>query len=197
MVRTPGGHLTFKRIDKKPNLPKCADTGALLNGIRPHTAGTAKRVGRNKRTVSRVYGGVLSAGAVRDRYVPRFPSDPDVITPGFMRRRMACDGNDFPYRVFAGPILMRRVIHAQMISTRSFDTSSSLVFLALPPPYSQSSILRAFLVQEQKVVRELSKARKAAEAKKAAKAKKSEAAKAKAAKAGKAKNKAAKAAAKK
>jgi len=125
MVRTPGGHLTFKRIDKKPNLPKCADTGALLNGIRPHTAGTAKRVGRNKRTVSRVYGGVLSAGAVRDR------------------------------------------------------------------------ILRAFLVQEQKVVRELSKARKAAEAKKAAKAKKSEAAKAKAAKAGKAKNKAAKAAAKK
>ena len=59
-IRTPGGRLTFQKIAKVRNPIVCGDTGVELNGI--------KRL----RTVSRTYGGVLSAEAVRHRIMRAF-----------------------------------------------------------------------------------------------------------------------------
>jgi large subunit ribosomal protein L34e len=62
--RTPGGKLMLQYRNKQTKSLVCYETGALLNGI-PRIA--ANRVSRRSRTVSRPYGGCLSAGEVRNR----------------------------------------------------------------------------------------------------------------------------------
>ncbi|XP_015170986.1 60S ribosomal protein L34-like, partial [Solanum tuberosum] len=56
------------------NGPKCPVTGKRIQGI-PHLRPAEykrSRLSRNRRTVNRAYGGVLSGGAVRERIVRAF-----------------------------------------------------------------------------------------------------------------------------
>lgn len=59
--KTPGGKLSVQYLNKRVNRLKCAETGQYLNGI-PRVA--SYKLARKQRTVSRPYGGVLSAGEV-------------------------------------------------------------------------------------------------------------------------------------
>ena len=83
-VRTPGGKLTIAYLAKKASVPKCGDTGKPLFGIPAVRPFALKSLAKRKRTVNRAYGGVLSASAVRQRYVtaaapsPTFVSSPRV-----------------------------------------------------------------------------------------------------------------------
>ncbi|KAJ9568098.1 hypothetical protein OSB04_004064 [Centaurea solstitialis] len=69
VVKTPGGKLVYQTTKKRASGPKCPVTGKRIQGI-PHLRPAEykrSRLSRNRRTVNRAYGGVLSAGAVRER----------------------------------------------------------------------------------------------------------------------------------
>ncbi|MQM17826.1 hypothetical protein Taro_050805 [Colocasia esculenta] len=72
VVKTPGGRLVYQSTKKRASGPKCPVTGKRIQGI-PHLRPTEykrSRLSRNRRTVNRAYGGVLSGSAVRERLVP-------------------------------------------------------------------------------------------------------------------------------
>ena len=71
-IRTPGGKLTFQRIDKIRNPVVCGDTHVRLNGIKRLQKCEWKNAPKRMRTVSRAYGGVLSSNAVRHRIMRAF-----------------------------------------------------------------------------------------------------------------------------
>eukprot|EP00243_Klebsormidium_subtile_P004165 TRINITY_DN17956_c0_g1_i1.p1 TRINITY_DN17956_c0_g1~~TRINITY_DN17956_c0_g1_i1.p1 ORF type:complete len:123 (+),score=23.01 TRINITY_DN17956_c0_g1_i1:98-466(+) len=73
-VKTPGGKLTLHIAKKRANGPKCAKTNVRLPGIlhlRP-TEYSSRRLSKRHKTVNRAYGGVMSAGVVRERIVRAF-----------------------------------------------------------------------------------------------------------------------------
>ncbi|CEP60062.1 60S ribosomal protein eL34 LALA0_S01e02168g [Lachancea lanzarotensis] len=72
VVKTPGGVLRAQHTKKLATRPKCGDTGVPLQGIstlRPRQYAT---ISKTKKTVSRAYGGVLCANAVKERIVRAF-----------------------------------------------------------------------------------------------------------------------------
>ena len=71
-IRTPGGRLTFQKIAKVRNPIVCGDTGVELNGIKRLNKCQWRNAPKRVRTVSRTYGGVLSAEAVRHRIMRAF-----------------------------------------------------------------------------------------------------------------------------
>eukprot|EP00916_Digyalum_oweni_P025798 GHVL01042483.1.p1 GENE.GHVL01042483.1~~GHVL01042483.1.p1 ORF type:complete len:114 (+),score=8.20 GHVL01042483.1:40-381(+) len=71
-VRTPGGRLVLQHVKKFAKVPKCGDTGAYLNGITAVRPYARKRLTKVQKTVSRVYGGCLSANAVKQRILRSF-----------------------------------------------------------------------------------------------------------------------------
>ncbi|CAN1321549.1 60S ribosomal protein L34 [Linum perenne] len=64
IVKTPGGKLIYQTTKKRASGPKCPVTGKRIQG--------RSRLPRNRRTVNRAYGGVLSGGAVRERIIRAF-----------------------------------------------------------------------------------------------------------------------------
>ena len=70
--RTPGGVLKFKKIRKVQSPAVCGDTGVQLNGIKRLRTCLWKNAPKRVRTVSRVYGGTLSAEAVKHRIMRAF-----------------------------------------------------------------------------------------------------------------------------
>ncbi|KAL9262388.1 Large ribosomal subunit protein eL34-like protein [Drosera capensis] len=74
VVKTPGGKLVYQSTKKRVSGPKCPVTGKRIQGI-PHLRPTEYkrgRLSRNRRTVNRAYGGVLSGSAVRERIIRAF-----------------------------------------------------------------------------------------------------------------------------
>ncbi|KAF3444788.1 hypothetical protein FNV43_RR14481 [Rhamnella rubrinervis] len=74
VVKTPGGKLIYQSTKKRASGPKCPVTGKRIQGI-PHLRPAEykrSRLSRNRRTVNRAYGGVLSGGAVRERIIRAF-----------------------------------------------------------------------------------------------------------------------------
>ena len=70
--RTPGGKLRFKKIKKTRNPIICGDTKVVLNGLKRLGRSEWKNLPRGQRTVSRTYGGCLSAEAVKHRIMRAF-----------------------------------------------------------------------------------------------------------------------------
>ncbi|XP_039023717.1 60S ribosomal protein L34-like [Hibiscus syriacus] len=74
VVKTPGGKLVCQTTKKRASGPKCPVTGKRIQGI-PHLRPAEykrSRLPRNRRTVNRAYGGVLSGSAVRERIIRAF-----------------------------------------------------------------------------------------------------------------------------
>jgi len=78
-VKTPGGRLVLQYLKKKKTIPKCPVTGQTLRGIKPATNQERPRLRKGDKTVNRVYGGVLSHTAVRDRIVRAFLTEEQKI----------------------------------------------------------------------------------------------------------------------
>ena len=70
--KTPGGKLSTQYMDKAVKRLTCSETGQFLNGIPVLTKTKFRKLSRTQRSVSRPYGGVLSAGAVRHRVMRAF-----------------------------------------------------------------------------------------------------------------------------
>ncbi|KAI6220262.1 60S ribosomal protein L34 [Aphelenchoides besseyi] len=72
--KTPGGRNVILYRKKNGSIPVCGDTGVTLQGIKAARPRKLKQQTRRTKTVSRTYGGVLSAGAVRQRIIRAFLS---------------------------------------------------------------------------------------------------------------------------
>ncbi|TVU05735.1 hypothetical protein EJB05_48916 [Eragrostis curvula] len=84
VVKTPGGRLVYQYTNKRASGPKCPVTGKKIQGCGvsvlelsaiPHLRPAEykrSRLPRNRRTVNRPYGGVLSGIAVRERIIRAF-----------------------------------------------------------------------------------------------------------------------------
>ncbi|GJN12404.1 hypothetical protein PR202_ga30678 [Eleusine coracana subsp. coracana] len=66
VVKTPGGRLVYQYTNKRASGPKCP-----IPHLRPAEY-KRSRLPRNRRTVNRPYGGVLSGTAVRERIIRAF-----------------------------------------------------------------------------------------------------------------------------
>jgi large subunit ribosomal protein L34e len=71
-IRTPGNKLVAHYLVKRAKGPRCAVTGKPLAGIPCLTTQKLRRLAKKKRTVSRPYGGVLSAPVVKDKIISAF-----------------------------------------------------------------------------------------------------------------------------
>eukprot|EP00933_Yihiella_yeosuensis_P055232 TRINITY_DN53952_c0_g1_i1.p3 TRINITY_DN53952_c0_g1~~TRINITY_DN53952_c0_g1_i1.p3 ORF type:complete len:128 (+),score=23.40 TRINITY_DN53952_c0_g1_i1:21-404(+) len=88
-VLTPGGNLTIQYTKKKASVPKCADTGKALSGIPALRPFQYKSLCKRKRSVSRAYGGMLCASAVRQRIVRAFLLEEQKIVKQVTREKIA------------------------------------------------------------------------------------------------------------
>uniref|UniRef100_A0A0N5AP87 Large ribosomal subunit protein eL34 n=1 Tax=Syphacia muris TaxID=451379 RepID=A0A0N5AP87_9BILA len=70
--KTPGGRLVFLYRKKLGKVPRCGDTGVKLKGITAARPRQLKKLCKRKKTVTRAYGGCLSAAAVRQRIIRAF-----------------------------------------------------------------------------------------------------------------------------
>ncbi|CAN8062376.1 unnamed protein product [Agarophyton chilense] len=88
-VRTPGGKLTIHYIKKLPSVPKCGDTGRPLFGVAVARPKELKRMSKRRKSVSRSYGGVLSAYAVRNRIIRSFLLEEQKIVKKVIKQQKA------------------------------------------------------------------------------------------------------------
>ena len=70
--RTPGGKLKFQKIRKVQSPVICGDTKVELNGLKRLRRTLWKNAPKRVRTVTRAYGGCLSAEAVKHRIMRAF-----------------------------------------------------------------------------------------------------------------------------
>merc|ERR1711931_338009 len=72
--KTPGGKLVFLYTGKRGTVTKCGDTGKDLQGIKANRPQNLQpgRTTRRSKTVSRAYGGVVSAAALKRRITRAF-----------------------------------------------------------------------------------------------------------------------------
>ncbi|XP_059302570.1 large ribosomal subunit protein eL34-like [Lycium ferocissimum] len=74
VIKTPGGMLIYQTTKKRASGPKYPITGKGIQGISHLRPAEYKRsrLHRNRRTVNRAYGGVLSGRAGRERIIRAF-----------------------------------------------------------------------------------------------------------------------------
>ncbi|CAG5047268.1 unnamed protein product [Parnassius apollo] len=72
IVRTPGGWLVYQYVKKHKKIPRCGQCKSNLTGIQPARPAERSRVCYRKKTVKRVYGGVLCHKCVKQRIVRAF-----------------------------------------------------------------------------------------------------------------------------
>lgn len=70
--KTPGGRNVFLYRKKMATVAKCGDTGVPLKGVTAARPRKLARLSKRKKTVTRIYGGCLSAAAVRERILRAF-----------------------------------------------------------------------------------------------------------------------------
>ncbi|PXF44699.1 60S ribosomal protein L34-A [Gracilariopsis chorda] len=88
-LRTPGGKLTIQYVRKLPSVPKCGDTGRPLFGVAVARPKELQRMSKRRKSVSRSYGGVLSAYAVRNRIIRAFLLEEQKIVKKVIKQQKA------------------------------------------------------------------------------------------------------------
>eukprot|EP00656_Telonema_subtile_P021571 TRINITY_DN225_c0_g1_i8.p2 TRINITY_DN225_c0_g1~~TRINITY_DN225_c0_g1_i8.p2 ORF type:complete len:150 (+),score=43.11 TRINITY_DN225_c0_g1_i8:122-571(+) len=86
-VKTPGGKLTLHNVAKKCQAPKCGDCHKALQGIPVMKPYLYKRLAKNKKNVSRAYGGNRCAGCVRQRIVRAFLIEEQKIVKQVLKKQ--------------------------------------------------------------------------------------------------------------
>merc|ERR1711964_550649 len=74
IVKTPGGKLTFQYTGKRGTITKCGDTGKKIQGVKAKRPAQLRpgRSSRRSKSVSRAYGGCVSANALKRRITRAF-----------------------------------------------------------------------------------------------------------------------------
>merc|ERR1712173_82307 len=85
--KTPGGKVVFLYTGKRGTVAKCGDTGKALQGIKAHrpTQLQPGRTTRRAKTVSRAYGGCVSAQSLKRRITRAFLIEEQKIVTKVMK----------------------------------------------------------------------------------------------------------------
>merc|ERR1712110_1141886 len=85
--KTPGGKLVFLYTGKRGTVAKCGDTGKPLQGVKAHrpTQLQPGRTTRRAKTVSRAYGGCVSAQSLKRRITRAFLIEEQKIVTKVMK----------------------------------------------------------------------------------------------------------------
>merc|ERR1711959_200711 len=86
-VKTPGGKLTLHNVAKKCQAPKCGDCHKALQGLPALKPYLYSRLAKNKKNVSRAYGGSRCAGCVRQRIVRAFLIEEQKIVKQVLKKQ--------------------------------------------------------------------------------------------------------------
>ncbi|KAJ6889589.1 hypothetical protein NC652_030358 [Populus alba x Populus x berolinensis] len=145
VVKTPGGKLVYQTTKKRASGPKCPVTGKRIQGI-PHLRPAEykrSRLSRNRRTVNRAYGGVLSGSAVRERIIRAFLVEEQKIVKKIANLPL--------HSMFLPPAI------------RYLESAWSLTMMKTSSNCSRCAcrIIGAFLVEEQRIVKKVLKIQKA------------------------------------
>ncbi|EFN77532.1 60S ribosomal protein L34 [Harpegnathos saltator] len=89
VVRTPGGKLVYQYLKKPKKIPRCGQCKDKLRGIQPARPMERSRMCRRKKTVKRVYGGVLCHKCVKERIVRAFLIEEQKIVVKVMKAQQA------------------------------------------------------------------------------------------------------------
>jgi large subunit ribosomal protein L34e len=85
--RTPGRKLSILYNKKRLNHIKCTDTKKNLNGIQRHSSSKFMSISKNKKKISRIYGGCLSGNSLRERIIKAFLIEEQKIVKRVLRNR--------------------------------------------------------------------------------------------------------------
>ncbi|CAM9741357.1 unnamed protein product [Discosporangium mesarthrocarpum] len=88
VVKTPGGKLVAHYRTKKSKGPRCGDSGINLPGIKHRRPKEYKNMKKREKTVSRAYGGSISAICVRQRIVRAFLIEEQKIVKQVLMEKM-------------------------------------------------------------------------------------------------------------
>ncbi|CAG5092178.1 hypothetical protein G9C98_001043 [Cotesia typhae] len=89
IVRTPGGKLVYQYLKKPKKIPRCGQCHDKLRGIQPARPMERSRMCKRKKTVKRVYGGVLCHKCVKERIVRAFLIEEQKIVVKVIRAQQA------------------------------------------------------------------------------------------------------------
>ncbi len=68
-VRTPGGRLVIRRVERKVNFVRCGLCGTILSGVPRERTHTFKGLAKTKKRPERMYGGVLCPSCLKKKIV--------------------------------------------------------------------------------------------------------------------------------
>jgi ribosomal protein L34E len=88
-VKTPGARYVAHYLKKRGTAPRCPETGAILGGLKCFTSQELHRVTKREKSVTRIYGGVLSHGAVKDRILRAFLLEEAKIVAAMQKQAVA------------------------------------------------------------------------------------------------------------
>ncbi|KAI4495921.1 hypothetical protein M0802_008327 [Mischocyttarus mexicanus] len=91
IVRTPGGKLVYQYLKKPKKTPRCGHCKDKLRGIQPARPMERSRMCKRKKTVKRVYGGVLCHKCVKERIVRAFLIEEQKIVVKVMKAQQATE----------------------------------------------------------------------------------------------------------
>merc|ERR1712018_705650 len=93
--KTPGGKLVFLYTGKRGTVTKCGDTGRALQGVKSHRPAQLKpgRTTRRAKTVSRPYGGCVSAQSLKRRITRAFLIEEQKIVVKVMKAQAEAEAN--------------------------------------------------------------------------------------------------------
>ncbi|WP_411016586.1 60S ribosomal protein L34 [Salmonella sp. s51944] len=89
IVKTPGGRLVYPYMKKRASPARCGDTGEKLAGVCRRRPKELMRLSKRQKTVTRAYGGCLTAKAVRQRIIRAFLIEEQKIVHRVLKAQQA------------------------------------------------------------------------------------------------------------
>ncbi|KAG5438944.1 hypothetical protein PCANB_002274 [Pneumocystis canis] len=88
VIKTPGNVLRYLHIKKKGKAPRCGDCHKTLQGIPALRPRQYSRISKNKKSVSRAYGGSRCSKCVKNRILRAFLIEEQKIVKKVLKSQM-------------------------------------------------------------------------------------------------------------
>jgi large subunit ribosomal protein L34e len=86
-IKTPGKKISIIYRKKKTNHVKCSQTKTILTGIKKHSSFNFMSISKNKKKISRIYGGNLSGNSLKERIIKAFLVEEQKIVKRVLKSR--------------------------------------------------------------------------------------------------------------
>jgi large subunit ribosomal protein L34e len=86
-IKTPGNRINIQYLNKKSSNVRCAETQVQIKGVSSQRSLNFMRICKNKKKVSRIYGGHLSARATQNRILKSFLIEEKKIVKKFLKNK--------------------------------------------------------------------------------------------------------------